>query len=99
LKLLVKKGEKMNDSKSDEAAKKVIQPTTDKIDLIILLQKVHNDFIMLDSKMKEILNIDGIDRETLGNVVERLKKINKDLNECAEIRNKKIEEFLKTIKN
>jgi hypothetical protein len=89
----------MNDSKSDETVKKVIQPTTDKTDLIILLQKVHNDFNMLDSKMKEILNTDGIDKETLGNIVEKLKEVNKDLNECAEIRNKKIEELLKTIKN
>jgi hypothetical protein len=97
--LLFKKGEKMNDLKNDEYKTKVIQPTIDKIDLINLLQKVHNDFNMLDNKIKEILNTDGIDRESLGNIIEKLKEVNKDLIECAEIRNKKIEELLKIVSN
>jgi hypothetical protein len=91
----------MNDSKNDENAKKVIQSAKGKDEFINLLQKVHNDFIMLDKKMKEILNTDRIDRRSLGGIVviEKLKEVNKDLNIYAELRNKKIEELLKTIKN
>jgi hypothetical protein len=84
----------MNDLKSDKAAKNVIQPTIDKIDLVILLQKVQNDFNMLDNKIKDILNPDDVDKETLRNIVEKLKEVRKDLNECAEKRNKKIGELL-----
>lgn len=87
----------MIDSKNEKAVKNVIQPATDKNELIILLQKVHNDYVMLDSKMKELLNSNGIDRESLGNDNEILKEAYKDLNKCAELRDKKIEELLKII--
>jgi len=89
----------MNDFKSDEKGKKVILPDYNKDELIVLLRKMHNDFNMLDSKMKEILNSENVDRESLGNIAIKLNEANKELNECAEIRNKRITELLKMIKN
>lgn len=86
----------MNDSKSEEETKKIIRSTTDKNELIILLQKVFNDYAMLDSKMKELLNPDNSD---VGDVVENFKEIHKKLNKYANSRNEKIEELLKTIEH
>ena len=46
----------MNDFNSDNKPKKVIQSPYNIDDLIYLLQKMFNDFNMIDCKMKEILN-------------------------------------------
>ena len=86
----------MNDLNRNE--KKIMQPAYSKAELINLLQKVHYDFNMIDSKMKEILNAENIDAESLGNNLEKLKEVNNNLIEYAGIRNKKIEELLDTIK-
>lgn len=74
--------------------KKIKQPAYSKEEIINLLQKVHSDFNMIDKKMKKILNVENL------NVIDRkLIDANYILNECAEIRNKKIEELLNAIKN
>jgi hypothetical protein len=89
----------MNDSKSDKNAKKVVLAAYENNEIIVLLQKLHSDFNMLDSKMKEILNTDRLDMKILGNIAGKFNVANKELSEYAELRNKKIEELLKTIKN
>ena len=86
----------MNDSLNKEGVKKVIRSATDKNELITLLQKVFNDYAMLDSKMKELLNPDNSD---MGDVVENFKEIHKELNKYANSRNEKIEALLKTIEH
>lgn len=72
--------------------KKIKQPVYSKDEMITLLQKVQNDFVMLDKKIKEILNV-----ENMSVVDRRLIDAIYILNECAEIRNKKIEELIKMI--
>jgi hypothetical protein len=89
----------MNDSKNDKSVNKVIQSEIDKNDLIILLQKVLNDYDMIDCKMKELLNSNNFDKETLSNIIQKLSDVNKNLNDCAKQRNKEIVEFLKIINN
>lgn len=89
----------MNNTEKDENKKKIMQPAYSKAELITLLQKAHNDFKMIDSKLKEILNAENIDAESIGNTIEKLKETNNNLIEFAKIRNRKIEELLKTIKN
>ena len=64
-----------------------------------LLQKMFNDFNMIDCKMKEILNSESIEKEGLQDIAKKLNEANIELNQCAEIRNKKIDELLKMIKN
>ena len=60
---------------------------------------MQDDFTILDCKMKEILDSEDLDKESLGDIVVKLKESFMDLSECAELRNKKIEELLKAIKN
>lgn len=88
----------MNDTKNKEIVKKTIQSAYNKEKIIILLQKVQNDFNMLDSKMKEILNTDTVDIPGLEEDVKILNEANKALNYFADLRNKKIEELLQAIK-
>ena len=89
----------MNDFNSDNKPKKVIQSPYNIDDLIYLLQKMFNDFNMIDCKMKEILNSESIEKEGLQDIAKKLNEANIELNQCAEIRNKKIDELLKMIKN
>ncbi len=89
----------MNAIVSDKLVKKLIQPAFNKNELIMLLQKVQGDFTMLDSKIKELLDSDDFDIESMGEFAITLKESFKGLKECAEIRNKKIAELLKIIKN
>ena len=84
---------------SKEVVKKLIQPAFNKDELIMLLQKVQGDFTMLDSKIKELLDSDDFDIESMGEFAVKLKESFKGLKECAEIRNKKIDELLNAIKN
>lgn len=44
----------MNNTEKDENKKKIMQPAYSKAELITLLQKAHNDFKMIDSKLKEM---------------------------------------------
>ena len=83
----------MNDTKNKE---KTIQPGFNKNELITLLQKVHNDFNMLDSKLEELLNSENIDLESMRSDVKRLRIAYTELNEIATLRNKKIQELLKS---
>jgi hypothetical protein len=73
--------------------------TTSKANLITLLQKTQNDYNITDNKIKEILNIENIDMDSMGNVGAKLIEVNYDLIEFAEMRNKKIEELLNAIKS
>jgi hypothetical protein len=87
----------MNNSISEIKALKALQPNYNRDDIIILLQKVQYDFNMLDSKMKAILDSENIDMESLGDVVKSFKEAYTELNEYAEIRNKKIKELLNAV--
>ena len=89
----------MNDFNDDNKPKKVILSPYNIDDLIYLLQKMFNDFNMIDCKMKEILNSESIEKEGLQDIAKKLNEANIELNQCAEIRNKKIDELLKIIKN
>jgi len=83
----------MNDTKNKE---KTFRPGYTKSELIILLQKVQGDFQMLDSKIEELLNSDNIDAESLGSEIKKLRLAYAELNEIATLRNKKIQELLKS---
>jgi hypothetical protein len=87
------------DSKEKKDSKKVVSSDFNKDELIFLFKKMHSDFNMLDSKMKEILNSNNLNTEDLKNIVKKFNEANKELNEYAEQRNKIIIELLKTIKN
>ena len=79
----------MNDFNDDNKPKKVILSPYNIDDLIYLLQKMFNDFNMIDCKMKEILNSESIEKEGLQDIAKKLNEANIELNQCAEIRNKK----------
>jgi hypothetical protein len=88
----------MKNFKTNEAVVNSLLQAYNKNEIIILLQKVQNDFLMLDEKIKELLNTDIIDIEGLEVVDLNFDQSYNELNELAELRNKKIEELLKTVK-
>ncbi len=91
-----KKKRKMNNSKSDE--KKLLYPVYNKAEIIIFLQKAQRDFNMIDSRIKEMLNVENINIEEFRDVAPKVYELGYELNECTETRNKKIEELLEIIK-
>ncbi len=48
---------------------KVVLPDHNRNEIIILLHKIQDDFKMLDSKMREILNVENLDKEEYGDFI------------------------------
>lgn len=88
----------MNNSKSDETSMRIFLQAYNKNEINMLLQKVQNDYFMLDEKIKELLSIDIIDVKGLEDVVTNFSQAYSELKELAGLRNKKIEELLMIIK-
>ena len=65
----------MNDSIGKKDVKTIIQTAYSKDEIINLLQKILNDYNMIDSKMKEILKFGSINIENYG-------KVFKECNDC-----------------
>jgi len=95
---LILKGKMMN-PKAKKNSKKVVSSDYNSNELIVLFEKLHSDFNMLDSKMKEILNSKKIEVKNSGNIIKTFNETNKELNTFAEQRNKKIKDLLKIIKS
>jgi hypothetical protein len=89
----------MSSNKEDNKENKVIQSEINKKDLIVLLQKVQNDYEMIDCKMKELLDPENIRNDANENDLRKLSDIFNDLSDFAKKRDKKIEELLKMMHN
>jgi hypothetical protein len=85
----------MDKTNSKEAT---IQPAYTKEEIINLLWKAQHDYNMIDSKIKEMLNVENINIKEFREVASKIYELNYDLIECAEMRNKKIEELMGIIK-
>lgn len=77
-------------------AKNVIQPAYNKIEIIILLQKILRDYAMIDEKIKDVLHADIIIGNNY-NCASKFEESLKILNENVKVRNSIIEELLNLV--
>jgi patatin-like phospholipase/acyl hydrolase len=89
----------MNNTTFEETVIDTTQPAYSKDEFIILLKKALHDYNMIDIYMKEMLISKDINKENMEDFVKKFNEANIILNEYSVIRNNKIEEILKSLKN